>query len=217
MTTSKARTTRKSAPAKTTTAKTETAPEAPEDKTPTEGTESTEGAEGAEGKDETSDTDEAPDAGESTDAPEDEKPEDKPAEAPRQPPAVAELDAPAPAAPNGVRTPKTVRDGSGQLSVDMVNDKPAELRSALYDAETGKTPDPDKMFVQQFAHGTQMVCIVRLCELVWVPGFKTPNSRLVMPRGQITDKAYAEQLTAVVRAQVKAEAEAAEREAAEQE
>jgi len=122
--------------------------------------------------------------------------------APRKTPAAAELDGPpAPPSSGSLSQPRVVADHSGQLSVDMVTDKPAELKSELYDARTGKSPDVDEMFVLETPHGGTMICRVRLCERVWAPGLKSPNSRLVMPQGQRTDKAFAERIVAIVKHQ----------------
>lgn len=126
-------------------------------------------------------------------------------DAPRQTPAAAELEPPAqPApAPAGDGKPRNViNDNSGQLSVDMVMQSPNEIRKELYNYATGEVPDPDEVFKLEFEHGRSVICRIRLCERLWGPGMTEPMSRLVMAAGQRTDRAYADQIVAILRAQI---------------
>jgi len=132
-------------------------------------------------------------------------------EAPRQTPGTAALEAPENRIPpgNGVEPTSIVRDGSGQLSVDMLTQGPTEVRSELYDNATGTPPNPDDVFDLEFPNGQAVICQVRLCENLWITGQKEPMSRLVMARGQRTDRAYAEQIIAILKRQLDADAEPA--------
>lgn len=130
--------------------------------------------------------------------------EDEAPEAPRQTPATASLEAPENRIPpsDGVEPKSVIKDSSGQLSVDMLTQGPSEVRSELYDAATKKAPSPDEVFDLEFPNGQAVICQIRLCENLWITGQNEPMSRLVMARGQRTDRAYAEQIIAILKQQV---------------
>lgn len=149
----------------------------------------------------------AADAPAAPDAPEAEQAPEAPAEpessdAPRKEPAAGQLDAPEPPAAHEVAPTNIIKDNSGQLSVDMLTKGPAEIRSELYDAATKKAPNPDEVFDLEFPNGQAVICRIRLCENLWVSGDTAPMSRLVMAAGQRTDRAYANQIIAILREQV---------------
>lgn len=185
------------APAKDETPAVETpTPEAPEQDEQTEQDETP--APDAPADDAPADDDEAEDEGE------DEGEQPAPSNAPRQEPASAALEAPSQRIPpgDGVKPTAVITDNSGQLSVDMLTQGPSEVRSELYDAATKKAPSPDEVFDLEFPNGQAVICQIRLCENLWVTGQSEPMSRLVMARGQRTDRAYAEQIIAILKQQL---------------
>lgn len=70
----------------------------------------------------------------------------------------------------------------------------------LFDAATGKTPDPEGMFAAVGHSGTVFVCRVRLMERLWVNSASTVE-RLVIPAGRQVSGVAAQQVLSVVRAQ----------------
>lgn len=137
--------------------------------------------------------------------------EDASSDAPRKEPAAAQIDAPEPPpAPAGIVPTNVIKDNSGQLSIDMVTQGPPEVRSELVDFATGKAPNPDEVFDLEFPHGQAVICQIRLCENLWPIGANEPLSRLVMAAGQRTDRAYADQIVALLEAQAARDAQAAE-------